>query len=269
MKTFKRLVESLPPKTVVFAFGRFSPPTVGHLLLVQFVKKLAQHNKADHVIYASRTQDKKKNPLPLDRKLHFLNLMFPGTNFVGASDQVRTFIEAAKLLNRRYKNLIMVAGSDRVPEYTKILQKYNGVEYNFDSIQVMSAGERDPDADDASGMSASKLRAVAAKGDFQQFRKGLPTSFREIDARRLMDDVREGMGLEVVKEQIKLTVDTLREKYFRKEIYNVGDIVESITGEQYQILKRGTNHLVVQDSDGITATKWIHEVIQGKPHEDG
>lgn len=262
MRSYKSLMESLPSKTVVFAFGRFNPPTVGHGLLVQFVKKLAKQNRADHVIYASRSQDAKKNPLTVDRKIHYLNMMFPSTNFVGANDHVRTFIEAAKELNKRYKNLIMVAGSDRVPEYTKILEKYNGTEFNFDSVKVVSAGERDPDADDASGMSASKMRALASKGDLVQFKKGLPNTVREIDARRLMNDVREGMGLEVIKEQIKLSIDDLREKYFRKEIYNVGDIVESFNGEKLEIVKRGTNHLLVKNANGIIENKWIHEVIQ-------
>lgn len=261
MKKYRQLVESLPSKTVVFAFGRFNPPTTGHQLLVQFVKKLAQQNKADHAIYASRSQDTKKNPLSVERKLHYLNLMFPGINFKGANDQERTFIEAAKSLNKRYKNIIMVAGSDRVPEYTRILEKYNGTEFNFNSIKVVSAGERDPDADDTSGMSASKMRTFAQKGDLQQFKKGLPATVREIDAKRLMNDVREGLGLEIIKEQIKLPVDTLRESYFKGEIYNVGELVEA-AGKQYEIIKRGTNYLLVKDDAGKVESKWIHEVVQ-------
>lgn len=263
MKTYRSLMESLPSKTVVFAFGRFNPPTTGHQLLVQFVKKLAKQNRADHVIYASRSQDAKKNPLTVDRKIHYLNLMFPGTNFIGASENVRTFIEAAKELNKKYKNLIMVAGSDRVPEYKRILEKYNGSEFHFDSVQVISAGERDPDADDASGMSASKMRALATKGDFAGFRKGLPSSMREIDARRLMNDVRDGMGLEAIKEQIVINRDALREQYFKGEIFNVGDIVESVNGEKYTIVKRGTNHLLVKDDGNVIHSKWIHEVFEG------
>jgi nicotinic acid mononucleotide adenylyltransferase len=261
-------MEALPNKTVVFAFGRFNPPTVGHQLLVQFVKKLAQQSKADHVIYASRSQDAKKNPLSIERKLHYLNLMFPQTVFVGANDQVRTFIEATKELNKKYKNIIMVAGSDRVPEYEKLLNKYNGSEFHFDSIKVVSAGERDPDSDDVSGMSASKMRALASKGDFTQFKKGLPSSLRDIDARRLMNDVREGLGMDPIKEQIKLPHNSLREQYFNGQIYNVGDIVESLTGQQFEIVKRGTNHLVVKDADDNITTKWIHEVVSQLGHSN-
>lgn len=261
MKSYRHLVESLPSKTIVFAFGRFNPPTIGHQLLVQFVKKLAVQHRADHIIYASRSQDAKKNPLTVERKLHYLNLMFPRTNFKGANDQERTFIEAVKALNTRYKNLIMVAGSDRVPEYEKLLTKYNGTEFHYDSIKVVSAGDRDPDADDASGMSASKMRALASKGDLQGFKRGLPPTVREIDAKRLMNDVRQGMGLEIIKEQIKLPADPLRESYFKGEIYNVGELVES-AGKQYEIIKRGTNYLLVKGQDGKVESKWIHEVVQ-------
>ena len=122
MKKYSQFLKELPSKTVVFAFGRFNPPTTGHELLVKAVKKLAAANKADHAIYASKSQDAKKNPLTVEKKVHYLNLMFPNTHFVAANPNERTFIEAAKMLNKKYKNLIMVAGSDRITEYQKILQ---------------------------------------------------------------------------------------------------------------------------------------------------
>lgn len=259
MKKYSQFLKELPSKTVVFAFGRFNPPTTGHELLVKAVKKLAVANKADHAIYASKSQDAKKNPLTVEKKVQYLNLMFPNTHFVAANPNERTFIEAAKMLNKKYKNLIMVAGSDRITEYQKILQTYNGKEFNYDTIQVISAGERDPDADDASGMSASKMRAVASKGDYAQFKKGLPSTMREIDGRRLMNDVRHGMGLDPIKEQLNLVKDELREQYFRGEIFNIGDVVES-SGVQYEIVKRGSNHLLLKEQSGKLVSKWIQDV---------
>jgi phosphopantetheine adenylyltransferase len=258
MKHFKNLMESLPAKTVVFAFGRFNPPTTGHELLVKFVKKLAKSGSADHVIYASGTQDKKKNPLPVDKKVHYLNLMFPGTNFVAAGGTERTFIEAAKHLNKKYRNLIMVAGSDRVQEYERLLNKQNGIDFNFDSIKVSSAGDRDADSDDASGMSASKMRAAASKGDYATFKKGLPSTLRDIDGKRLMNDVRAGLGLEHIKENIKFQPNALREAYLAKQIFNIGDVVES-AGNQFEIVDRGSNYLTVVDGEGQTHRKWLHE----------
>ena len=259
MKNYRQLVQELPSKTVVFVFGRFNPPTSGHELLFKMVKKIATQNKADHVIYASRTQDKKKNPLPVDRKMHYLKMMFKGFNFVAANPQERSFIEAATHLNKKYKNIIMVAGSDRVAEYERILNRYNGKNFKFDTIQVVSAGERDPDSDTASGMSASKMRQFAEKGNFIQFKRGLPNSVRDIDARLLMNELRQAMGLDAIKEEVKFSIDTLRDKYFKGEIYHVGDIVES-NGDQYEIIDRGSNYVTVVNDEGKLSRKWIQDI---------
>lgn len=259
MKHFKQLIKELPSKKVVFAFGRFQPPTTGHELLVNAVKKIASAQKADHIIFASRTQDKKSNPLPVDRKVYYLKRMFPGTNFAAASEEIRTFMEAAKALSKKYKNLVMVAGSDRVPEYKKLLDRYNGDVFHFDTVEVVSAGERDPDADTASGMSGTKMREAAKKNDFALFKKGLPHTLTELDGKRLMNEIRQGMGMDIVKEQVKFETDDIREKYFSGDIFHVGDIVES-NGVVYQIVKRGSNHLLVEDEQGNRTSKWPQDL---------
>lgn len=259
MKKYRQLVKELPSKKVVFAFGRFQPPTIGHELLVNAVKKIAVAQKADHVIFASRTHDKKSNPLPVDRKVYYLKRMFPKTNFAAANEQVRTFIEAAAMLSKKYKNLVMVAGSDRIAEYTQLLNRYNGKDFKFDTIEVVSAGERDPDADNASGMSGTKMREAAKKGDYNLFKKGLPHTMTELDGKRLMNEIREGMGVEAVKEQVKFETDDVREKYFAGEIFHVGDIVES-QGEVYRIIKRGSNHLLVENEQGKWISKWPQDI---------
>jgi phosphopantetheine adenylyltransferase len=243
----------------VFAFGRFQPPTIGHELLVKAVKKLAGSN-ADHVIYASKTEDKKDNPLPVDRKVYFLKRMFPDTNFVAASPEVRTFIEAVKQLNKKYKNLVMVAGSDRVPEYTKILNKYNGTdEFNFDTIEVVSAGERDPDSDSASGMSGTKMRDAAKAGDFKKFKTGVPHTLTDLDARRLMNDIRKAYALAPIKESFEFERTKLREKYVAGKIFNIGDKVKDDNGV-YEIMDRGTNYITVVNESGELTKKFLDKV---------
>jgi len=263
MKNYRQLLKELPTKTIVFTFGRFQPGTLGHELLVKVVKKVASTQKADYAIFVSRTQDKKKNPLTVDRKIHYLNLMFKDTRFVAASDNTNTPIEVVKSLNKKYKNLIMIVGSDRVDSFTKVLNTYNGKEYHYDSIQIISAGERDPDADDAAGMSGSKMRAAAVKGDYFTFKKGLPNSIRDIDGKLLMNEIRIGMGLESIKEQINLVKDTIREQYFKGEIFNIGDMVES-NDIQYEIVKRGSNHLLLKEESGTLVSKWIQDVTTVK-----
>jgi len=266
MKAYSQFLKELPSKKIVFAFGRFQPPTTGHELLVRAVERLASTHNASHVIYASRTQDKTKNPLPVDRKVYYLKRMFPTAKFMAAGPSTRTFIEVAKELNKKYKDIIMVAGSDRVVEYTKLLNQYNGKEFNFNTIQVVSAGERDPDSDDATGMSGTKMREAAKKGDFDTFKKGLPTTLTTMDGRRLMNEIRQAMGLDVVKEQVTVT-DWLRESYHRGEIFKVGQIVES-NGERYEILDRGSNYLTVVDTSGNTHRKWLHNVTVVEDYQE-
>lgn len=261
MKKYKQLVSELPSKKIVFAFGRFQPPTIGHELLVKKVKQVS--GSADHVIYASKTQDKKKNPLPVDRKIYYLQRMFPSTNFKAANEKERTFLEVAAELNKKYKNIVMVAGSDRIAAYRKLLNDYNGKDFNFDTIEVVSAGERDPDSDTASGMSGTKMREAAKKGDLNSFKRGLPHTITDHDARRLMNEIRDGHGLAKIKEAIKYEVSDLRERYVAGKIFNIGEAVEDASGT-YEIIDRGANYLTVVNSEGSMFKKWLNEVTEAE-----
>jgi len=222
MKNYRQFVKDLPSSTVVFAFEEFSPPTAGHELLVKVVKKLAESCDSTHVIYASSIQDK-KNPLPVEKKLHYLNSMFPGTNFRESTE----LLEAVQDAGRKYKNIIVVASSDQLDECTEFLNKHNGTHFKFTSIKVVSIGEP---------LDESKHLSYASKGLYEEFKKDLPSGLRELDSRRLMNDMRLGLGLEPIKEEINLVKDELREQYFRGKIYNVGDIVES-NGQEFEIVK--------------------------------
>lgn len=245
-------------KTVVMTFGRFSPPTNGHELLIRAVVNVASKNNADHVIFASRTQDSKKNPLSVVQKVAYLKHSFRGVNIVAASNQIRTFIEAVKSLSGKYDNLIMVAGSDRVPEYDSLLKKYNGTEFKFKSIEVVSAGERDPDSDTASGMSATKMRQSAAENNFSKFRQGTPTAMTAAMARRMFDDVRAGLG---IKEG-----ESIRAHFMQDEVFNVGDVV-LYEGAERTIKVKGTNYVILEDNtrawfQDLTTTNRVNEQMK-------
>ena len=117
-------------------------------------------------------------------------------------------MEIAAELNGKYDKLVMVAGSDRVDEFTSLLNSYNGIKskhgfYEYKEIDIVSAGERDPDAAGASGMSASKMREAAVQGDFDLFRTGIPSAMNNKDAKNMMNDVRVGLRLDVVREGMK------------------------------------------------------------------
>ena len=180
---------------LVFAFGRMNPPTVGHGKLVAKVKRMAQQNRADHLIIASHSFDKNKNPLKPQDKLMHLKGMFPNTNFKLSDASHPSFIAQLKLLTGKYDHIIMVAGSDRVQEFQKILDQYNGKDFTFKSVKAVSAGSRDPDAEGVTGMSASKMRLAAKNNDFASFKQGLPVNYTTTNKKRLFKQVRDGMQL--------------------------------------------------------------------------
>jgi len=255
MKNYRQLLKELPSRSVVFAYGKFNPPTTGHELLVKTVKKLAEQRNSDHIIFASPSKDTKTSPLVVEKKIHYLEIMFPNTKFNAADEDTKNIISIAKELNEKYKNIVLVAGEDQVTELTALLNSRNGKEFRFESIEVIAAGT--PDADDV------KMRNFASKGLYEQFKQGLPSVIRDIDSRRLMNDIRQGLGLEIVKEEIKLVKDNIREQYFRGEIFKLEEIVES-DGVVYKIVKRGSNHLLLQTEEGNLVSKWIQDVTPSK-----
>lgn len=211
MKTYNRfLLEAREGKRAVFTFGRFNPPTTGHEKLIDAVKNESKGD--DFYIYISHSQDSKKNPLDYDTKIDYLKKIFPkyNRNIVKTGNDIAHVLHSVvELYNKKYQNITMVVGSDRVSDFKKLLDSYNGVKnklhgfYNFDNINVVSAGERDPDSETTSGMSASKMRMVAAKGDFRQFKSGIPTHVNDEIIRQLFNDVRKGMKLEIIYEKLK------------------------------------------------------------------
>lgn len=192
----KKLFAKKPKKTVVFSFGRMNPPTVGHEKLVNKVKEVAQQHNADHKIVLSHSSDAKKNPLSPAKKLMHAKRMFPGTNLSVSSKEKPSFIHHFKdLHDAGHKHLIVVVGSDRTKEIENMANKYNGKEYNFHSIKVVSSGARDDADEGVSGMSASKMRKHAASNNFEKFKEGVPSHLSDDHAKELYDDVRKGMGV--------------------------------------------------------------------------
>lgn len=186
------LAEINEEKSVVLAFGRMNPPTVGHEKLVKKIQAVAKEKGATAQLYVSHTQDAKKNPLDYDEKISFLKKAFG--SIVKKSDD-RTILHILKTLNGKFDKVYIIAGSDRVAEFAKLVNTYNGRDYKFDSIEVVSAGERDADSDDAvSSMSASKLRSLAASGDFDTFKSGLPVKLQKY-AKIVYTEIRNKMNI--------------------------------------------------------------------------
>ncbi len=250
----------------VIVFGRFNPPTIGHEKLLKAAVTQAKREDADLAIYPSRTQDKKKNPLDPTTKIGFMKTMFPDyeENIFDDPNAKTIFDVLTAKYGVGYKTVTIMVGQDRLAEFQALAQKYNGSElYSFDEIKVVSAGARDPDADDVSGMSASKLRAYAAEDDFNAFSKGVPNKMTVIQKKEMFNAVRKSMNIKEELWQIapKFDPESLRESYIRGKIFKLGDIVENLnTGLVGQVSRRGTNYIICVTENGIMFKSWLRDI---------
>jgi hypothetical protein len=258
-------------KVIYFAFGRMNPPTIGHGKLLDVLAAKAGRNP--YKIFLSQSQDPKKNPLSYTDKIKSVRKMFPKhARNVMINKKVKTPFDAlTALYDEGYRKVVMVAGSDRIAEYDLRLNKYNGKEgghglYNFkDGIKMVSAGERDPDAEGAEGASGTKQRGFASDNDFIKFSQGLPPAMNTKDARVMFNAVRKGMGLKEeksFKNHIALeSVSENREAFVAGTLFGLGDaVVIKETQEVCNIVVLGSNYVIVERLDGMRFRKWLDAV---------
>jgi len=248
-------------KTAVVAFGRMNPPTIGHAKLVDKIKSI----QGDHYVFLSQTQKPKTDPLAFADKLRYAKFFFPEITI--GHPEVRTPIQMLQKLEALgYTDIIYVAGSDRIDSFTKLFNDYNGKEYNFNSIEVVSAGERDPDAEGAEGMSASKMRAAAADGDAEMFSQGVP---RTEVADEMFDAVRKGMGIKELEpaesiEEGNVVIDKSRLRSHiisliadkiaaTDDVDQLADWLKYIVGKELRPRKGSDYRYVITDEDIVEA----------------
>jgi len=262
-------------KSFAFTFGRFNPPTIGHEKLLQKVASLGSEYK----IFLSRSQDAVKNPLSPSDKLKWMTTIFkPYASHILIMPTNMVLELAAKIYSMGYTNVTMVVGSDRVREFDSILNRYNGERnrhgfYNFEKINVVSAGERDPDEEGVTGMSASKLRNYASKGDLKNFKRGIPGNLTEKQKNELFFDVRKGMGLsvslaaeyeptEMPKTLQQFETQQVRDLYIREMIFNIGEQAHNVNLDvKGKVVRRGTNYIVLEDTNNNLHKSWIWDCI--------
>ena len=262
-----------PPKVektkgvLTVAFGRFNPPTTGHQKLLDTVA--SSSGEDDYIIVPSRSNDPKKNPLDTKTKVSVMKQMFPKHSSKIVDDEGnRTIFDVLKKAHTDgYAGVRIVGGSDRVSEFEKLTNNYNKKLYDFDSIEVTSAGDRDPDSDNVEGMSASKQRKAAAEGDFESFKKGVPSSMKEKEVKNLYNMIRKGMnikeGWNLWEIAPKFDWKNLREHYITEKIFNVGQVVENLnSGLIGRIIRRGTNYLICVTEDNLMFKSWIKDVSE-------
>ena len=276
MKNFRDISEARGD-TAVFTFGRFNPPTTGHEKVMEALAAEQKKNAGSMMyVYASQSQNAKKDPLPYAKKIAYMKKMFPKyKNNIVVSRARNIFEIAVELHNKGHRAIVMVVGSDRVAEFDDRLNRYNGVDarhgyYGFDNIQIISAGERDADSDGVEGMSASKMRAAASENRYENeydtrgklkkegFEAGLPEGFA--DGKKLFADVRKHMGIREERDMGDMTdFEILRDMYLTGKLWNVGDLVEA-NGHEGRIINKGTNYLSFVTSDGKVQKTWLHNI---------
>jgi phosphopantetheine adenylyltransferase len=253
--------------TLTVAFGRFNPPTTGHEKLLDNVA--LSSDDGDYVIVPSRSQDKKKNPLDTDMKVSAMRAMFPNHSEKIVNDGAnRTIFDVLKKAhNDGYAGVRIVGGADRQKEFDKLVNAYNGKMYQFDNIEVRSAGDRDPDGDGLEGMSASKQRKYAAENDFENFLKGVPTAMNKKMAKDMFNNIRTGMnikeGWNLWEIAPKFDWENLRENYVNEKVFTIGQLVENLNnGLVGRIIRRGANYLICVTEDKIMFKSWIKDVTE-------
>lgn len=256
-------------KTLYFVWGRMNPPTAGHEKLLDYLKGKAGRNPFR--IYLTQSEDKNKNPIPYIQKVKFARKGFPqyGRQIMMEKKLKTIFDAMTSFYNEGFKRVVIVAGEDRVREYEITLNKYNGVKskhgfYNFEKITVLNAGKRDPESKSVEGVSGTKLRGFAEKGDFTKFAQYMPKRLSNADTKAVYNAVRKGIGLKEVtefKNHVQLEpVSEKREDYVKGNLYSVGDsVIIRDTGELCNISHLGTNYVIVE-SGGKQYRKWLDAI---------
>ena len=276
--------------TLTIAFGRFNPPTIGHEKLLDTVA--ASSDDGDYIVVPSRSQDTKKNPLDPESKVSTMKAMFPNHSDKIVDDpNNRTIFDVLKKAHSDgYAGVRLVVGGDRQKEFDKLTSTYNGKLYDFDNLEVQSAGDRDDDSEDPiQAMSATVQRKLAADGDFEAFYGNLHREVEVVDqetgkvttelqpivdekkAEELFLKLRASMKVEegwnLWEIAPRLDWKNLRENYIKENIFKIGQLVESLnTGLIGRILRRGANHLICVTEDNIMFKSWIRDVSEAKKY---
>ena len=272
MKSFRDFIREENSITAAITFGRFNPPTIGHLKLIDRVAEVAKSVNGKFLIFVSNSIDPKKNPLHPEEKVKWMRKMFPkyARNIIYDSS-IKTILDALiKLSKEGIKRVIIIVGQDRIEDFKRLVHKYNGVEmrngsYEFDNIDVISAGDRDPDDDNSvNGVSASKMRAAAKDNDFSLFKSFVPSGFMQVHD--LFTDLRHAMGIHesIFRLELKLpSKSTIREDHITgKHPLIKNDTVMLEDSSVGKILSLKSNYVILEMDNKEKRTVWLSDIIK-------
>jgi hypothetical protein len=254
-------------KGIVILLGRFNPPSKNHEALLKAGYNQATRRGFEYRIYPSRIQDGSLNPLNPSLKISYMKSMFSKyEDYIVDSDEIRTIFDAlSSVYNDGFTDVIIVVGQDRLGEFQSLAHKGEGQNYQFNNIEVISSGVKDPDSDVESAGSSAMMRTAAAVGDYERFATGLPVSMKIGEKQEMFNTVMKSIKVtedtELWKIAPELDVNGLRQNYKNNGLFKVGSLVENQnTGLQGRILRRGSNHLICVTKEGIMFKSWLKDV---------
>lgn len=252
---------------VSILIGRFNPPSKFHEKLIKFGFDAAKRKGYEYRIYPSRIEDGQTNPLNASEKISLMRFMFKDyAEYIVDSDEMKTIYDILEsLYNDGYTEVSIVVGQDRLGEFQSLVHKADGERYQFENIEVIPAGIKDPDSEVETPGSSAMMRTAAAMGDFERFITGLPPQMTRADKEEIFNTVRNSLDVneetEVWRIVPELDYDGLRWNYKNNGLYEVGTFVENMnSGLIGEIIRRGTNYLICVTEDGIMFKSWLKDV---------
>ena len=258
MKKFTELLEEVNQKHAVMSFMRANPPSQEHSEIINHTLNVP----GDHFIVVHHAQDNKDNPLSADDRIDLLKKMYPKhkESFAKTDHKNPTiFHSLSQLHNAGYSHATIVTSEPRRQELHDKIHSNNGkfddsgLGYHFKKIKVIGVGEKDPDVNSAS----AEMTKAAMDGNVDTIEKHLHTNLKtpsQFHSKKIVKQIRKGLGLNEDYE-----AELIKEAYFRKEIFNVGDTVETNDGTLAEIISRGPNYVTLI-KEGQTFRKWITEI---------
>jgi len=257
---------------VVIVVGRFNPPSKNHLMLLKSGFDNAKRRGFEYRIYPSRIQDGAINPLNPETKIAFMKSMFSEyADYIVDSENARTIFDILGLLyDDSYTDVVIVAGQERLGEFQSLVHKADGEKYQFNNIEVITSGVRDPDSEVENPGSSAMMRTAAALQDYERFSTGLPPNMNNAEKEELFNSLINSMNVtedtELWRIAPELDYEGMRKNYKLNYIFDIGSLVENInSGLVGRVIRRGTNYLICVTKEGIMFKSWLkdlHEVYE-------
>lgn len=254
---------------VVLVIGRFNPPSKNHGALLKSGYSQANRKRFEFRIYPSRIEDGSTNPLNPSLKIEYMKSMFPDyADYIVDNDKSKTIFDVLEsVYSDGYTDVVIVTGQDRLGEFQSLVHKGDGQQYQFNNIEVISSGIKDPDSDVESPGSSAMMRAAAATGDFERFASGLPSNMDTIEKHEMFNTVSRSMKVsedtEIWKIAPEFDYEAMRWNYKENGLFDVGSLVENLnSGLVGRIIRRGANHLICVTKEGMMFKSWLKDVRQ-------